>query len=267
MIGYRRVAEVYDALLRGENGKVNAGNFTIHKKLMIPAAWRRAGMTSTNDWIAQQVQLAGEANILDAGCGVGGTLFTLLGDVHRGLGITLSDEQRRVAEKQAADLNLADRCRFLTQSYDEPLGESFDLIVAIESLLHSRDLVATIANLSRHLNPGGKLILLEDMAEVEISDHPLALMWSESWALSRVYTRQEFEAAMRDAGLFVGQHQNLTSMVKVRRWPSGLLRLISMVLGRGVSKGRIFLGGLALEHLYSTGKVGYQFLCGIRSND
>ena len=45
MKGYRAVADVYDALLRGENAKVNAGNFAIHKNLTIPAEWRKAGLT------------------------------------------------------------------------------------------------------------------------------------------------------------------------------------------------------------------------------
>tara|TARA_B110000977_G_scaffold28818_2_gene37191 strand:+ start:940 stop:1743 length:804 start_codon:yes stop_codon:yes gene_type:complete len=266
MKGYRAVADVYDALLRGENAKVNAGNFAIHKNLTIPAEWRKAGLTCTNDWIVQQASLNNTSKILDAGCGVGGTLFALVGEVHQGLGITLSNDQRRVAETQASQLGLERRVRFLTQSYDQPLRESFDLIVAIEALLHSHDLRATIANLSRHLNPGGRLILLEDMAELDISDDPLAGIWSSGWALTRVYTREEFEEAIQGAGLVLERHQNFTPMVKSRRWPGGLLRALSVVLGHGVSKRRIFLGGLALEHLYRSGKVCYRFLCAKRSN-
>ena len=52
---------------------------------------------------------------------------------------------------------------FRLGSYDEPLPRSYNLILGIESLIHSADPRRTIANLAQALRPGGTFIIVDDM--------------------------------------------------------------------------------------------------------
>jgi cyclopropane fatty-acyl-phospholipid synthase-like methyltransferase len=106
--------------------------------------------------------------VIDAGCGLGGTVFYLRSRLGgRYDGITLSPSQRDRAERAARRLGVADSCRFHVFSFDDDLGaiapDGADLIVAIESLAHSPDVSRTIANLTRALRPGGRLAVVEDV--------------------------------------------------------------------------------------------------------
>ena len=150
----KAIGDLYDRLLGAERGKIAEKDLTIHKRLRFPPEMQVRGIFDCNDWVRAQISLPAKAHILDAGCGVGGSLFTLMGAGHSGVGITLSGRQVAVAEREAVRLGFADRCRFLQQSYDQPLADKFELILSIEALTHSQNLSTSIQNLSQHLQPG-----------------------------------------------------------------------------------------------------------------
>lgn len=86
--------------------------------------------------IAAKMQLSPGQRVLDIGCGWGGMGLYLArvagADV---TGVTLAEEQLRVANQRAAEMGLADRARFLLQDYREVKGR-FDRIVSVGMFEH-----------------------------------------------------------------------------------------------------------------------------------
>ena len=125
MTANEKIAALYDRLLSSESNRVAAANFAVHKRLNFPAAWQAQGIADSNDWLAAHLELPDKAHILDAGCGVAGTLLALLGEKRTGLGLTLSQKQQRFAQAELDRRGLAGRCQILLQSYDQPPKEQF----------------------------------------------------------------------------------------------------------------------------------------------
>lgn len=91
---------------------------------------------------------------LDAACGTGRHSRRLVELGHRVTGVDLTPEMLAIAEKSVpqADFRVADLLAL-------PFGDdSFDLVVCGLALAHLPDLGAGIAELSRVLRPGGRLI-------------------------------------------------------------------------------------------------------------
>ena len=86
--------------------------------------------------IASKLLVRPGARVLDIGCGWGGLALYLArvcdADV---TGITLSQEQHRVATERAAEAGLSDRVRFRLQDYRE-VPETFDNIVSVGMFEH-----------------------------------------------------------------------------------------------------------------------------------
>ncbi len=86
--------------------------------------------------IARKLLLQPGMKVLDIGCGWGGLTLTLARDHGADvLGITLSQEQLKVARARAADAGLQDRVRFELMDYRN-VDESFDRIVSVGMFEH-----------------------------------------------------------------------------------------------------------------------------------
>ncbi len=90
--------------------------------------------------IAAKLALTPGQRVLDIGCGWGGMALYLnrVAGVEV-LGITLSEEQRQVARRRAADAGVADKVRFELIDYrrvQEQLGGGFDRIVSVGMFEH-----------------------------------------------------------------------------------------------------------------------------------
>lgn len=256
------VANLYDRLLETEVQKVAQDNLTIHKRLHFSREEQEKGIIDSNDWIRANIEIPATAHLLDAGCGVGGSLFALLNESRTGLGITLSRKQVVVAQQEADRRGVSERCRFRQQSYDAPLGERFDFILSIESLAHSQQLTASVANLARHLRPEGYIFLLEDMASSNLDDHKLALILRQSWCLQTLYTRQHYRDVLADAGLHIVKTVDMTPNVQFKPWPTSFIQLVWRLINKLPASWRgtkdVFVGGWALENLYRNGFMKYQ---------
>ena len=86
--------------------------------------------------IAAKLYLKPGQRVLDIGCGWGGTALYLnrVADVDV-LGITLSEEQLKVARQRAEDAGVSDRVKFELTDYRSPTG-TFDRIVSIGMFEH-----------------------------------------------------------------------------------------------------------------------------------
>jgi cyclopropane-fatty-acyl-phospholipid synthase len=86
--------------------------------------------------IAAKLRLQPGMRVLDIGCGWGGMALTLAQDYGvRVLGVTLSEEQHRVATARAREAGLADRVEFRLMDYRDVTGP-FDRIVSVGMFEH-----------------------------------------------------------------------------------------------------------------------------------
>ncbi|OUL19155.1 methyltransferase domain-containing protein [Nostoc sp. 106C] len=102
-------------------------------------------------------------NILDVGCGIGGSSLYLAEKFHaRATGITLSPVQAARATERAQELNLSARSRFLVADAQAMPFEdnTFDLVWSLESGEHMPDKTKFMHECYRVLKPGGMLIMV-----------------------------------------------------------------------------------------------------------
>jgi SAM-dependent methyltransferase len=216
--------------------------------------------------------------VIDAGCGLGGTIFHLhrkLGGEYHGL--TISPTQRAHAEREARRRGVATACRFHLRSYDDDPGGILpggaDLVVAIESLAHSPDPVRSIANLARALRAGGWLVVVDDVPDdgLAVADHDFAA-FRDGWRCPAIARRGVLLGALLQADLTVETDHDLTPLVTLRdsralerlmrsnrRW-----RTWAGWTGAGELIDSLY-GGLMLERLYRRGLMQYRLVAARRT--
>lgn len=281
MITHESIPEYYDWLSR----YVQVANwlayrdrfagFTMHKTLTAPTGGgAEAGLSYVNDHLLDVAapHLGPGARVLDAGCGFGGTVFHW--HARRGGrydGLTLSRVQLDVATREARRRGVAGDCRFHLRSYDAPIDGTYDVVVAIESLIHSPDLVATVKNLASALRPGGVLLVLDDMAEAPLDaarPHEAALLRAH-WGCDSYSTCADYRLAVESAGLTVAHHEDLSPLMQPRpaheldraeQRYAALHRSLPVRGARTIVSA--YLGGIALERLHGSGDVHYRLLVG-----
>jgi SAM-dependent methyltransferase len=207
--------------------------------------------------------------VLDAGCGLGGTCFDLARRFGAACdGLTLSPAQAETARAGAAARGLGERCRFHVASYDAPIDGKYDLIVAIESLAHSADPAASLANLARALAPGGRIVVVDDVRE-SAADVADAADFVAGWQAPGFLTRAQWVAAFAAAGLRLARDDDLTALVPRRNafvrgsllCANRIAALVPHAGWRGVLASH--RGGLALERLYARGGASYRLFVGV----
>jgi len=155
-----KVKEKYNALFGAEQRFKGRKLYPIHKKL----DFKNEPYVDIYDWISQHIPFEKEETILDAGCGVGyGSLLIADQNNVSVLGISLSEKEISRAQENKSTYSAKLRIKFELGSYDQQFNQSFDKIIAVESIKHSRDLSYSLHNLKGALTPGGQLIILEDL--------------------------------------------------------------------------------------------------------
>jgi len=121
---------------------------------MNDVAWGMLGLDETSP-----------LQILDAGCGVGGTSIYLAKKypMVTFTGISIAPSEVRFATELAAQNKVAENTQFLEDNFCEtkfPDG-SFDGIIALESINYARDTRDFFQEMYRVLKPGGRLVVLD----------------------------------------------------------------------------------------------------------
>ncbi len=250
------------------NKKGVEGAYGIHKRFNKPKAGSLvSSCEDINDWILKSFDFNAVKNVLDAGCGVGGTTFLMAQNSSCFVeGITLSDSelQSAIANKKSCRLN---NCSFSLHDMAESLNKKYDLIFALESIKHVPDLSKTILNLSNSLSETGNLIIIEDVATNEIHENRISEVFKKTWALTSVYTTEDYNVAVQNAGVTITKKIDFS--VRVRESNKALLYLkysFMSVLHALLPKSKmkavvsIFLGGFILEKYYSRKVMKYEAL-------
>lgn len=249
-----------------------AQELTVHRLLADPRAGGRPTSTRVHDLIVELLPRLDRPRILDAGCGLGGTMLDLASRLHgTAVGLTLSASQRRQALRASEARGLQSRVEVLLQSYDTPPAGPFDLIVAIESLAHSQDPVRSVASLAAVLAPGGSLVVVDDMPEPLAAGSDDLAAFRHGWQAPVVLGRAEYLLAFGRAGLLLSEERDLTSGMQVRSAAGiGRLARVNRWVYAALPFGGLrrvldsYLGGLALERMYRARAMRYRLLVASR---
>jgi len=177
------------------------------------------------------------AQVLDMGCGVGGTLFHLAKawDGARLAGITLSERQATLAQGFARERGVDARCRvicgdYLRQAPDAPA----DLVVAIESHVHAPSATAFLSAAAAALRPGGHLVIVDDMLArpaiaLTTPERRLVATFRRGWHLGHVPDPESLRKAAWAQGLTCIADNDLSHSLRLDRLRDRLLHLAAPV--------------------------------------
>lgn len=113
------------------------------------------------DHLAKAARIKKGSQVLDVGCGIGGTSLHLA--KHYGVkptGITISPVQVAMA-KAAAERERSDAQFLLMDAQKMAFEHSFDHVISIESISHYQDKLAFFKRAAEYLKPGGTLALID----------------------------------------------------------------------------------------------------------
>jgi SAM-dependent methyltransferase len=241
---------------------------TVHRALADPRAGGRPTATRLHDVLIETLPPLRVPRVLDAGCGLGGTLLDLASRLEGTFtGLTLSERQARIGRRAIVRARLDKSIEILVRSYDTPPPWRFDVSVAIESLAHSFDPGASLRALASRLAPGGLLAIVDDMPELPARGSPDLALFKNGWRLPVLWSAEEFKAGMQDVGLTLITNRDLTPEVRPRTLEQiGRLEALNRALYRRVPGSGVramldsYHGGLALERLYRQALMRYRLL-------
>lgn len=268
----------YDRLSRWTAllGRIGYGggraSLTAHRALADPRAGGRPTFTRLHDVLASALPSPLHGRVLDAGCGLGGTMLDLAG---RGsatfVGLTLSEQQAVIGRRAVAAAGLNDRVAIRVASYDSPFEGSFDIAIAIESLAHAANPAATLEKLADRLVPSGLLVIVDDLPAAEARGTRDLALFQSGWRLPVLLSAAELSAALQRCGLKVAAEHDLTADVRPRTLARvAQLEALNRALWR-VAPGPVravldsYHGGLALERLYRNGLMSYRLVSARKS--
>lgn len=177
-------------------------------------------LLNMNRVLADRVGIRQGEQVLDAGCGVGGSSLWLA--QQRGadvIGITPVASQVVQARQFAARRKLATRVRFEQADYTDTFlpRASFDVVWALESLCHAQDKAAFYREAKRLLRPGGRLVIAEYMRlarPLDIAGERLLHKWLDGWAIPDLDTSDEHRCSMSAAGFVNIQIDDVTTYTR-----------------------------------------------------
>jgi tocopherol O-methyltransferase len=163
-------------------------------------------LLNMNKVVAQLAEVKPEGFVLDAGCGVGGTSIWIAKHIGSTVsGITVSNKQKLKAEKYAEREGVNDKTCFSVQDFTHTnfSDNTFDAVIAIESVCYAEDKASFIKEAYRVLKPGGRLVVADGFlgrAPQTERERNIYQEFLRGFQLDNLAETNGFERAMRDIG-------------------------------------------------------------------
>lgn len=241
---------------------------TVHRALVDPRAGGRPTVTRLHDVLLAALPAPPSGHVLDAGCGLGGTMLDLAGRCSaRFTGLTLSERQAAVGRSAAVKAGLADRIAIEVGNYDSPPQGPFDLAIAIESLAHSVHPDSSIGAIAARLAPGGRFAIVDDMPELQARGTRDLELFQAGWRVPVLARAGEIRAMLALRGLAIVADHDLTEELRPRPLSRiAALETLNRALHRLAPSAALrelldsYHGGLALERLYRAALMRYRLI-------
>jgi tocopherol O-methyltransferase len=218
-------------------------------------------------------------NILDVGCGIGGSSLYLAGKFNAEVtGITLSPVQAARAKERGSEFGLSSRANFLVADAQAmPFADnSFDLVWSLESGEHMPHKEKFLQECYRVLKPGGKLMMVTwchrpvDKSPLTVDEQKHLADIYRVYCLPYVISLPEYEAIANKLGL-----QN----IRTADWSSAVAPFWDIVIDSAFTPKAIWglllsgwttiQGALSLGLMrrgYESGLIRFGLLVGSKSN-
>jgi len=167
-----------------------------------------------NEVMMEAAQIKSTDNVLDAGCGVGGSsifIATALGC--KVTGITLSERQVAHATANAKKKGVEQLVDFKPMNYCATSfpDESFDVVWGCESICYADTKEQFIKEAYRLLKPGGRLVVADGfVTDFKNNDNPIIRKWIDGWQVNYLESPQRFEGFMQAAGFDKINYRNIS---------------------------------------------------------
>jgi cyclopropane fatty-acyl-phospholipid synthase-like methyltransferase len=202
-----RVIEYYNATQEGYNDVYSPIHHGMHY-----GYWDESIKSHEESLAKLDGICAGIANIkksefvLDAGCGVGGSTIWLAKNIGaRVTGITLVPKQIEFAKKFAQEKQVENLTDFRIMDFTNMTfqEEIFDVVWAIESICHTPDQRLFLAEASRVLKKGGRLLVSDyylNKFDLTNEEKKAFEQWLNSTAEHSIPSSDEFRVYLEDQG-------------------------------------------------------------------
>jgi SAM-dependent methyltransferase len=205
------------------------------------------------------------ACVLDLGCGVGGSLAYIAQQRPiRGIGITLSPVQARLARQRMAALRLADRIEVIEGDYASLPGSvrDIDLAYAIESFVHGPSPERFFAEASRVLVAGGLLVICDDVRTDDEDPRSARTLdrFARGWHVNTLLAPSALRDLAARAGFDHVETTDLTPFLELGRPRDRAIAVLSSTVGWIPPLARRFaplIGGSALQRGLARGWIAY----------
>jgi cyclopropane fatty-acyl-phospholipid synthase-like methyltransferase len=180
----------------------------------------RQSLINLNRVLAERAGIRASDQVVDAGCGIGGSAIWLAETYGCSVvGMTLSRQQAQHARTHALRRGVAQLARFTTQDYTWMAlpDASIDVVWAIESVYHAQHKNDFFTEAARVLRPGGRLIIadwLRSRRPHAPDDEQLLGGWLAAWAAPDLGTPAEYLAGMRAVGLIDLRFEDITQYMR-----------------------------------------------------
>jgi len=176
--------------------------------------------------LAEKAKIPNSAEVLDIGCGLGGSAFWLAQQYDCSVtGLTISPVQAKLATKKARNQGLTNQLRFLVRdaNFWQPKSGSVDVIWIMESSEHFRNKADFFRRCASALKPGGVLAVCAWLrGEQSTSDREQKLVATVARAMfsASLDTLSQYAAWMRNVNLTVETAEDITRNI-ARTWQHG----------------------------------------------
>ena len=251
----------------GQGRRVGA----IHRAVWGPGV---TGMDEAFHYIEAQIartlteRLAGirTPHVLDLGCGVGASILYLAGRLPlKGTAITISPVQARMATRRTEDAGLSGRVQVLEADFGRLPASvvAVDAAYAIEAFVHAPDASAFFSESARVINPGGLLIICDDVERpsTDSAAHRAIARFKRGWKVNTLVTSDQLRGLAAAAGFDLESVTDLTPYLDLHRIRDRVVDAALAVLDwLPLERTRFghLVGGRALQECLSRGWVGYE---------
>ncbi len=161
----------------------------------------RTSLQRMNEVMAETAKITSSDQVLDAGCGVGGSSIFLAATIGSNVtGISLSERQVQQALDNAVKRGVSEKVKFEVADYCRtPFPDaSFDVVWACESSCYADDKALFVKEAYRLLRPGGRLVVADGFVTTfENNENPVIRKWLEGWQVNYLESPERFAAYMK----------------------------------------------------------------------